>query len=233
MCRFIATLTACLAVTPPAVAQTASNNPYATTGQSSQPYPGMQVNPFDNGQLHRLPLPWIPPVPPVSANDLERSPSSQAMLNYILMYSGYYGGGYGGPDYSGGYGGYGMGSTYGNTQNSYGQYTTNQNTYTPEHSSHAQPLAAAAYPSHEPLLEGLANLKLAEVRPQAGSIINARAWMNGKELATLISSVNSNRQVYQNAERLTERLQVSRLLRPGDRVVGYSDGKVYAVIATR
>src|SRR5947209_5167402 len=142
MCRLIATLTVCLAVTPFVHAQ------YG--GQSSQSYAGSPAIPSSNGQIEKLPTPWVPPVPPVTPADYARTRSSQYALDLILMYSGYY---YPYSDstasantYAGSsYGGYGSSTQpSSNTQNPYGQNSSKQNTYTPTSSSRGQPLATAA-----------------------------------------------------------------------------------------
>src|SRR5947209_12752576 len=99
MCRLLAALAAGLLAAVPAQAQYAQtgNNPYTTDQQSSSPYPGMPINPYDYGQIiERLPQPWVPPVPPVTPKDYARQPSTQAALNYAMGMYGGYGGGYGG-----------------------------------------------------------------------------------------------------------------------------------------
>jgi hypothetical protein len=90
-------------------------------------------------------------------------------------------------------------------------------------------LSAAGYEDQEPLLRGLLNLKLSSVKTRASDIVNARAKMSEKEVQTLIQSVNANRKVYDNAERLSTRLQEGGLIHAGDRVIGYADGKVYVM----
>lgn len=208
MCRFIATLTVSLAIVPLTHAQPA--------GQ-----PGQQPQ-----------IPWVRPVPPVTPVNYGRPPSDQDFLMRTLLYSGYYGPYFnyeanvapstGGPP----------NSYAGNPQNPYSQNGPKGNNYAPERRLREQPLSSAAYPNHEPLLEGLAGLKLGEVHPQRGDIVDARAWMRRKELTTLMQSVDGNPMIYRNAERLTERLQASGMLHAGDRVVGFADGKVYVLLGS-
>jgi hypothetical protein len=220
MYRSIATLIVCLSIVPLVRAQDA--------GQS-------KPNVYGANQIQKQPTPWVPQVPAVTPADYARTQQDQYMLTYLLYTSGYYGPSFGSANaYAGsGYGGstgYSQPGSYSTSKNPYGQNSANQNTYTPKRPAREQPLGSAAYPKHEPLLEGLADVKLADVHPQRGDIVDARVWMKGKELTTLIASVNGNAQVYHNAERLTEQLQAAGLLRPGERVIGLADGKVYALV---
>ncbi len=188
-------------------------------------------------------MPWVPPVPLVTPTDYGRTRADQYMLNMTLIYSGYWGPYFGtransynssNYRYSGTNNPYAAPSSS-SSQNSTGQNSSKQNSYTPTQPATPvrPPLAAAAYPSHEPLLEGLADMKLKEVHAQRGDVVNARKWMRPKELTTLIESVNDNGQVYRNAQQLTERLQSAGVLHAGDRVVGFADGKVYVLLASR
>jgi hypothetical protein len=93
-----------------------------------------------------------------------------------------------------------------------------------------KPLAATAYANHESLLRGLHDVNPSDVRPLSGDVISVRTKMRKKEVQTLIESVNGNHRLYQNAEKLTVRLQEIGVLRAGDRVVGYAAGKVYVVV---
>ncbi len=105
------------------------------------------------------------------------------------------------------------------------------NPYAPPQPPDDKLFSAGPYENHEPLLVGLYELKLREVKVGPRDIVNVRRKMSGKELFTLIESVNADHRIYVNAEHLTARLVQRGLLRPGDRVVGYADGKVYAVMA--
>ena len=219
MYRFIATLAVVLAITPFAAAQ--SGVPPKVPDYARQ--------------IEKLPTPWVPPVPLVKPSDYARTQQSQYMLRLLLLYSGFYGPSWGNANtYAGSTSGnssnsYGSSQPQTNTQNPYGQNSAKENTYKPE--ARKEPLASAAYPNHEPLLGGLADLKLSEVKAQRGDLINARAWMKPKELTTLIQSIDENPMLYRNAERLTQQLQAAGVLRAGDRAIGYTDGKVYVLAA--
>jgi hypothetical protein len=197
----------CLAVTPCAWSQTApmQGSSGTSTGGSTQIYPGMPMSPYDHAPMLRVrPRPPLPPIPPVIVNN-----RPQVYLNNANIYD----------------------NAAGASESGYGKNEQGvQNRYTPAEPSTPKPLAAPAYPSHEPLLEGLAKLKPAETYIYRGDVVNVRGWMRPKELATLVSSVNGDQRVYANAERLTERLQSGGLLRPGDRVVGFHEGKVFVVV---
>ncbi len=241
MYRFIATLIVSLTIAPCLYAQYGFMQ-YGTLRYGTQPAqsaPSGQTVPSLQ-QIENLPTPWVPSVPLVKPSDYARSSRTQYMLTYTLIYSGYYGPYFGQANtYAGSKPGNNGTNYYGNngdssssTQNPYGQNSAKQNSYTPTNQpARPQPLATAAYPNHEPLLGGLADLKLNDVHVQRGDIVNARLWMRPKELATLIESVNEHAKVYHNAERLTDRLQAAGLLHAGDRVIGFADGKVYVLLA--
>jgi hypothetical protein len=110
--------------------------------------------------------------------------------------------------------------------------TKRDSTYSTETPPPDKPLAATGYASHESLLRGLFDVNPHDVRPRAGDVISVRTKMREKEVQTLIQSVNGNSRLYQNAEKLTLRLQEIGVLRAGDRVVGYAAGKIYAVVGS-
>jgi plastocyanin len=80
-------------------------------------------------------------------------------------------------------------------------------------------------------VNNLASLDPQSVRVRPGSLIDVRRVTDDRKLWTLVQGLNANPQAYRNTEALTERLQSSGLLRPGERVVGYADGRVYVMRA--
>jgi hypothetical protein len=217
--RYITIVTICLLGVSLARGQTSSNpggTGQRTAAVQSPAYPGMPYSPHDQGQLTLPQRPSMPTLPMGSGNRM--APTSSYPQAGYPAYA---------PDMYGGYG-YGM-----HNPNDSGQANSQtQNRYIPS-TAPAKPLAAPGYPSHEPPLEGLAGLKLAEVYVYRGDVVNVKGWMRPSELATLITSVNADQHVYANAARLTERLQSGGLLHAGDRVVGYHAGKVYAIVGRR
>jgi hypothetical protein len=81
----------------------------------------------------------------------------------------------------------------------------------------------------EGLLNGLTDMDPTRIKVGLGDVVNVRRAVTGKHLQSLIQALNGNAQASQNAQLLTQRLQDRGLLRSGDRVVGYRDGKVYAL----
>jgi hypothetical protein len=174
-------------------------------------YPGMKANPLDQGPTVVRPRPW-PPLPPVVVPPpvIINAPTMVVPTPWTWTYQPF--------------------TLF--RPNDSDASKTEKNAYTNASASSDKPLAATAYPGHESLLQGLLNVKPAEVSVSAAKLVNVRAKMSDKEIQTLIQSVNANRRVFQNAEQLTARLQEGGLLHAGDRVVGYAGGKVYAVVGS-
>ncbi len=104
------------------------------------------------------------------------------------------------------------------------------NPYAPPKKPDDKLFSAGAYDQHEPLLRGLYELNMRQVKVGPRDVVNVRRKMGSKELWTLVESVNADRRIFFNAERLAARLVERGLLHPGDRVVGYANGKVYAIV---
>ena len=59
----------------------------------------------------------------------------------------------------------------------------------------------------------------------------AFADLGERQLQALIQDVNANPKTNAKAQEATARLQALRVLRPGERVVGVRDGKIYAMLS--
>jgi hypothetical protein len=197
---------------------TAQPAPAANPGAAL--YPGLAPNPYALGQIPPAPVPEDP-----------QSASSNPWRWF-----------YGPPDPRSPFWSWMMGipldpnrvpGAYGNDwspENS--SYDATKNPYMPKTSSPVS-LASAKYPGHEAMLQGLLTLNPRGLNIKPADIIDVKAKMGEKELSTLIQSLNANQRLYQSAGRLTSRLQDTGLLHAGDRVVGFSGGKVYAILGSR
>jgi hypothetical protein len=82
----------------------------------------------------------------------------------------------------------------------------------------------------EALLYGLTDLDLKALHAKADLIVNAHRALGERQLQALIQEVNADAKANEKAQEATARLQALRVLRPGDRVVGVRDGKIYAML---
>jgi hypothetical protein len=80
------------------------------------------------------------------------------------------------------------------------------------------------------MLNDLGTLNLQNFLARTPNITNATDLLNENQVQDLLASLSGNPQAQQNAQRLTEQLRASGLLRPDQQIVGFMDGRL--VVAT-
>lgn len=85
----------------------------------------------------------------------------------------------------------------------------------------------------EAMLTGLVKVNPLSLYPAPEEVVSVRATMNEKQIQALIQAVNADPQAAVVAGVLTDRLQQMHLLKAGERVLGFTNGKVYALRAAK
>jgi len=121
------------------------------------------------------------------------------------------------------------------------QYRADSNQYLPQDQAKAKAASKVslvgppndtpqARQLRESLLSGLTELEPKALNARADDIVNAHRALGERQLQALIQEVNADTKANEKAQEATARLQALRVLRPGDRVVGARDGKIYAMV---
>jgi hypothetical protein len=80
------------------------------------------------------------------------------------------------------------------------------------------------------MLDGLVNVNIQQVVAQVSVqnlVVSVSDVLNQNDIQVLLQALNNNPQASQNARRMTDALRQQNTLSPQERVVGYTNGKVY------
>jgi hypothetical protein len=80
------------------------------------------------------------------------------------------------------------------------------------------------------MLDGLINVNVQQVVANVSIqnlVVSVSDVLNNNDIQVLLQALNQNPQASQNAKRMTDSLRQQNVLSPAERVVGYTNGKVY------
>jgi hypothetical protein len=90
--------------------------------------------------------------------------------------------------------------------------------------------SATGYNLGQAMLSGLVNVNIQQVMANVSVqnlVVSVSDVLNNNEIQVLLQALNNNPQASQNAARLTDELQQRGALQPNERVVGYTNGRIY------